>query len=163
MCTVLKFHCCFFQLVCGPFACLKPTDWFHGQRHLELLVPFQRLEDSSFGCVGGSGGRQWLGHECSVYPKPRPHTSPPTTTDSKSVQFKSQWLSYLEGYEISPLHLTHHPWGSGGQRRYCTWESLADLMPQFPPWLLSAKQGGNGSHLSSLWYDPAGARTLNLT
>ena len=32
-------------------------------------------------------------------------------------------------------------------------------LPPIQPLMLSAKQGGTGSHFSSLWYDPAGDRT----
>lgn len=50
-------------------------------------------------------------------------------------------------------NLTHYP---PTERR------VAALTPQFKPSILSAKQGGNGDHLCSLWYDPVGDQTLNL-
>lgn len=42
------------------------------------------------------------------------------------------------------------------------WWSNPSLTPQVQPWILSAKQGGNGHHFYSFWYARTGNRTHNL-
>lgn len=44
------------DVVMSPIiVCEQSRDWFHGQHYREFLVRLEILEDSTFGCVCGTG------------------------------------------------------------------------------------------------------------
>ena len=75
------------------------------------------------------------------------------------VKVKDHWLSLTwrewnlsSAFDPSP----GEQWAATVQRSGIIWW----ICPPFQPFMLSAKQGGNGSHfINGLWFDPTGNRT----